>query len=147
MKCQVVSRYVAMLVDSKDVPDMAAGLGNPMLCKEKQPDEERKQMIKNWFEKTDSDEVPNNARHLVLWNCYFCAMENQMFQFNVVEVSVLEERGAEISGYEKAYFPVYRIQEWLKDNCCKQKRRRHVMSKLRREARSLLPCKLYGYNV
>jgi hypothetical protein len=27
------------------------------------------------------------------------------------------------------------------------KRRRHVMSKLRRETRSLLPCKLYGYSV
>jgi hypothetical protein len=70
-----------------------------------------------------------------------------MFQFNVVEVSVLEERGAEISGYEEAYFPVYRIQEWLKENCCKRKRRRHVMSKLRKEARSLLQCKLYGYDV
>jgi hypothetical protein len=58
MKCEVVSRYSAMLVDSKDVPDMAAWLGNPMLCEVKQPDEERKQIIKNWWEKTDSDKYP-----------------------------------------------------------------------------------------
>jgi hypothetical protein len=41
-------------------------------------------------------------------------MENQQFEYNVVEVAVLEERGKQLSGYENAYFPVYRIQEWLK---------------------------------
>jgi hypothetical protein len=66
IKCEVVSRYAAMLVDSKDVPDMAAGLGNPMLYEFKQPDDERKQMIKNWFEKIDSDGIPKNAQLLLL---------------------------------------------------------------------------------
>jgi hypothetical protein len=103
-----------MFVDSKDVPDMAAGFGNPMLYEVNQPDDERKQMTRKGFEKI---EIPKIARHLVLLNLYFCGMENQLFQYNVVEVTVLEERGTELFGYENAHFPVYRIQEWLKENC------------------------------
>jgi hypothetical protein len=44
----------------------------------------------------------------------------------------LEERGVELSGYETALFPVYRIQQWLQENCSKQKRKRHVLSKLKK---------------
>jgi hypothetical protein len=52
----------------------------------------------------EPDKIPKDTRHLMLLNCYFCAMENQLFQYNVVEVTILEERGNELSGYENAYF-------------------------------------------
>jgi hypothetical protein len=41
-----------------------------------------------WFENIISDEIQN---------CYFSAMENQQFEYNVVEVAVLEKRGKEFS--------------------------------------------------
>jgi hypothetical protein len=55
-----------MLVDSKDVPDMAAGLGNPMLYEVNKSDDETKQLIKTWLEKMEPDKIPKDARHLVL---------------------------------------------------------------------------------
>jgi hypothetical protein len=70
---------------------------------------------------------------------YFSAMENQQFEYNVVEMVLLEERGKDLSGSENAYFPVYRIQEWLKEHCCKLKRSKHVMS--------MLPEKMYSYSL
>jgi hypothetical protein len=94
---------------------------------------------RHWFENIISDEILKKGWHLVLLNCYFSAPENQQFEYNAVKVAVLEERGKELSGYEYAYFPVYRIQEWLKEHCCKLKRSKHVMS--------MLPEKMYSYSL
>jgi hypothetical protein len=137
-RCEVVTGYNAMLV---------AGIGNPMLYVVKQPEDDKNRIIRQLFENIISDEIPKNAWHLVLLNCYFSAMDNQRFEYNVVEVAALEERGKELSGYENAYFPVFRIQEWLKEHCCKLNRTKHVLSTLQRQTQRLLPATMYRYRL
>jgi hypothetical protein len=57
-RCEVVTRYNPMLVDSRDVPEMAAGIGNPMLYVVKQPKDDKKCIVRQWFENIISDEIP-----------------------------------------------------------------------------------------
>jgi hypothetical protein len=56
---------MATLVDNTDVSDMAAGMGNPMLFEVKQPEDDTKQTIRQWFEIIVSDELTINVQNLV----------------------------------------------------------------------------------
>ena len=146
IRCPLVHKYKAVLVESADAPELATGMGNPMLYEVKKPDDDTKMRIKEWFQKK-SDEIPEKAWHMVLMNCFFCGLDNTQFEYNILEVTLLEEGGTELSGYEIAYFPVYRIQPWLKENGCKRKRKRHVMSKLRRQTTKSFYEEICCYNV
>jgi hypothetical protein len=65
IRCEAVERYMATLVDNTDVSDMAAGMGNPMLFEVKQPEDDTKQTIRQWFEIIVSDELTINVQNLV----------------------------------------------------------------------------------
>jgi hypothetical protein len=150
--CPVVTKYQALFIDSKDVPELAASVGNPLYYEVKKPDSETKQSIMSWIEKGNLYDIPCHAHHLVLLNCYFCARENQPWYFNLVQVTVLEEGGKELSGYQIAFFPVYKIQEWLTKQCVRQGRNnKHVLSTLRPKHTSNHPFlpddDMYNYSI
>jgi hypothetical protein len=79
----------------------------------KQPDEGAEESIQQWFSRVGSHAIPPTACHLVLLNTYFSASENLHSNFNLIEVTILEENGTKLSGFEKAYYAVHPIQEWL----------------------------------
>jgi hypothetical protein len=47
------------------------------------------------------------ARNLVLLNTYYCGMEKPVFKYNWTEVTVLGDRGKELSGWERALFTAH----------------------------------------
>jgi hypothetical protein len=113
----------------------------------KKRDDETKQRIMQWFQNNSLEEIPKDAWHLVLLNSYYCAKENPERSSNLVEVTVLAERGVEMSGYQTAYFPLYRIQQWLKENCCEHERKRHVLSRLQSQTGRILRNDMYTYSL
>jgi hypothetical protein len=61
----------------------------------------------------------------------FSLIPDQSFKYNVLEVTVLEKGGAQLSGYERAFFPVHRVQIWMDKHCAMTKRKKHLLSTLR----------------
>jgi hypothetical protein len=71
----------------------------------KQPDEDIRH---KWFEGKNSKVIPQDAWHLVLVDTYFGTIPDEPFQYNIVEVTVLGQGGWQLSGYERACFPVHK---------------------------------------
>jgi hypothetical protein len=42
---------------------------------------------------------------------YFSSNENLLYNFNLIEVTILEENGTKLAGWEKAYYPAQQIRE------------------------------------
>jgi hypothetical protein len=97
----------------------------------KQPVEGTKESIQQWFSRVGSHAIPPTACHLVLLNTSFSANENLHYNFNLIEVTILEENGTKLSGFEKAYYPAHQNREWLERHCASQARKKHLMSTLR----------------
>jgi hypothetical protein len=55
-----------------------------------------------------------------------------------MEVTVLEEQGRELLGWEKAYVPAQQIREWLEKYCASQGRKKHCLSALRKQKENQL---------
>jgi hypothetical protein len=127
----VVVEYRAPLIGWNDVLCTAKRLGNPNLYEVKQPDEGSKESIQQWFFLVGSHAIPPTACHLVLLNTYFSANANLHYNFNLIEVTILEENGTKLSGFKKAYYPAHQIREWLERHCASQGRKKHIMSTLR----------------
>jgi hypothetical protein len=53
IRCPLVHKYKAVLVESADAPELATGIGNPMFYEVKKPDDDAKMRIKEWFQKKD----------------------------------------------------------------------------------------------
>jgi hypothetical protein len=51
-------------------------------------------------------------------------------QPNLIEVSLMEENGTKLAGWENAFYPAHQIREWLERHCASQGRKKHVMSTL-----------------
>jgi hypothetical protein len=49
-----------------------------------------------------------------------------------MEVTVLGDRGKELSGWEKAYFTANETGEWLQKNCLSKQRNKHCFIELAR---------------
>jgi hypothetical protein len=97
----------------------------------KQPNEETRHLIDKWVVYGNSKEIPENAWHLVLVGTYFGTIPDQPFQYNIIEVTVLGQGGWQLSGYERACFPVHKVQSWMKKHCAVTRRKKHVLSTLR----------------
>ena len=108
---------------------MSARLGNPAYYEVIQPNEETTHLMEQHL--VNSNSIPKLAWHLVLLNTYFSLIPDQSFQYNVVEVTVLEKGGSQLSGYERAFFPVHRVQSWMDKHCSMTKRKKHLLSTLR----------------
>jgi hypothetical protein len=89
---------------------MAKRLGNPDLYEVKQPDEGTNESIQQWFSSAGCIAIPPTACHLVLLKTYFSANENLHYNINLIEVTILEENGLKLSGWEKAYYPAHQIR-------------------------------------
>jgi hypothetical protein len=131
-RCQVVVDFKAPLIQWREIEDMAKRLGDPEYYEVKQPDDETRQRIIQWFSGCGSGAMPTDACHLVLLNTYFGEMANLHCNNNLIEVAVLEERGTTLLGFEKAFFPAHRIREWLEKNCASHGRTKHCLSALRK---------------
>jgi hypothetical protein len=77
--------------------------------------------------------IPSHAGHLVLLNTYFSAIENAHFNYNLIEVTVLDTQARELLGWEKAFLPANRIREWLEKYCSMPQRKKHCLSALRKK--------------
>jgi hypothetical protein len=109
---------------------MAARLGNPLYFHVKQPNEDTRHQIDKWFAGENSKEIPQDAWHLVLVDRYFGTIPDQPFQYNIIEVTVFGQRGWQLSGYERACFPVHKVQSWMTKHCAVTRRKKHVLSAL-----------------
>jgi hypothetical protein len=118
------------MVQPRNVREMAARLGNPLYFHVKKPDEGTRHRIDKWFEGENSKEIPQDAWHLVLVDTYFGTIPDQPFQYNIVEVTVLGQGGWQLSGYERACFPVHKVQSWMNKHCAVTRRKKHVLSAL-----------------
>jgi hypothetical protein len=132
-KCRIEAAYKANLIKWCDITEMAKTLGNPLYYEVKQPDEEASWRIHEWFSNGRSTAIPAGARHLVLLDIYYCGMERPVFKYNWIEVTVLGDRGKELSGWKKAYFTAHEIGEWLQTNCTSKQRNKHCLSTLREQ--------------
>lgn len=95
------------------------------------PDEDTKNLIEQGIVSGHSNNIPEEAWHLVLLNTYICLIPEQPFSYNVVEVTVLGHGGLMLSDYEKVFFPAYRVGSWMKKNCAVVRRKKHILSTLR----------------
>lgn len=128
-RCRIIERYKAWWVQPRYVREMSARLGNPAYYEVIQPNEETTHLMEQHM--VNSNSIPKLAWHLVLLNTYFSLIPDQSFQYNVVEVTVLEKGGSQLSGYERAFFPVHRVQSWMDKHCSMTKRKKHLLSTLR----------------
>lgn len=112
---------------------MSAGLGNPMIYKLEKPNSETKEEIAAWQKNGLGDEIPVAAHHMVLLNCYACARANKPFNLNLVKAVLLGAGGEELPEYNIAFYPVYKIQDWLREKYLRRQRTKHVMSSLSKE--------------
>jgi hypothetical protein len=48
---------------------------------------------------------------------YFSQFPDQPSTYNVVEVIVLGQGGLMLRDYEKTYYPVHRVQSWMRKHC------------------------------
>jgi hypothetical protein len=130
-RCPVSARYNSYLVQWTDVRAMAAKLGDPFFYEVRQSDEETTQLMNQWVLDGNSKDIPKDAWHLILINTYFGPIPNESSQRNIIEVTILAEGGRELSGYEKAFFPVHRIHNWMIKHCTMRHQKKHVLSTLR----------------
>jgi hypothetical protein len=122
-KCPVIVQYRIPLIGWNDVLHIAKRLGNPDLYELKQQDEGTKESIQQWFSNVGCHAIPSTACHLVLLNTYFSANENLHYNFTLIEVTILEENGTKLSGWEKVYCPAHQIRECLERHCASQGRK------------------------
>jgi hypothetical protein len=71
--------------------------------------------------------IPADAFHLVLHQIFLCPMPEQPISCHSVEVTILG-KGVMLPGYEKTYFSVYIIRNWIVKNCAVISRNHHVLS-------------------
>jgi hypothetical protein len=108
-------------VDSNYVSGIMAKIGNPILYEVINPYDLINRRKTQWFQNSESDELPKSTRHLASLNCHNRAMKDLRFAYILVGATVLEERGGDVSSYETAF---------LQENCFKPKRKRHILPKL-----------------
>jgi hypothetical protein len=130
-RCQLLERHNAWMVQPTNVQKMAAMLGNPLYFEVHHPDLEKRQLIDQWLVGGNSNEIPEDACHLVLVNMHFCQMSDQSFQHNIVEVKVLGSGGEQLFGYERAFFTVHRVNSWMRKHCAAKGTKKHILSTLR----------------
>jgi hypothetical protein len=60
------------------------------------------------------------------------AFDTDQYVFGLIpNESSQRNGGRELSGYEKAFFPVHRIQNWMIKHCTMRHQKKHVLSTLR----------------
>jgi hypothetical protein len=128
---------------------MTEKLGNPDYYEVKQPDQNTRQLILQWFSRRCSNAVPTAAFHLVMLNTYFCATANLHYKHNLIEVTLLDERGKKLPGFETVYFPAHQVREWLQKHCTAKQRKKHCLSTLREQTANRQESldDFYTYNV
>jgi hypothetical protein len=153
-KCPIAVKYRAHLVGWNETHEIASRIGDPECFEVHRPDEHTRQHIHEWFCRGGSNDalsmlLPADAFHLVLQKSYYCAVANLHFRHNLIEVTVLKERGVELPGWEKAYFPAYQIRVWLEKNCSANQRKRHCLSALKKKTANhqLYQDNMYNYNI
>jgi hypothetical protein len=130
-QCPVVARCKAPLIPWRDIENMAGRLGNPEYFEVKQTSNVTRLAIQQHLSQGSSIAIPLEACHLVLLNTYCLQTENKRSNFNWIEVAVLGQRGKELPGWERAYFPDYQIGNWLRKHCASPGRKKNVLSALR----------------
>jgi hypothetical protein len=125
MSYPAVCKEKAQLIVWNGVKEMEARLGNPRESRSSS------QMRRQGSGFSSFNAIPSDACQLVLLNIYDCAVPNQQHTNNIIAVTVLKKRGEKLSGWEKAYFPVHQIREWLKIHCAMTQRKKHCLSILR----------------
>jgi hypothetical protein len=88
-----------------------------------EPNEDTRHRIDKWVAGENSKEIPQDAWHLVLVDMYFGTIPEQPFQYNIIEVIVLGHGGWQLFGYERACFPVHKVQCWMPLRCDQAKAR------------------------
>jgi hypothetical protein len=95
--CLVVASLKAPLIPSNEVRDIAERVRIPDNYRVKQPDQDTRQLILQWFSRRGSNALLPAAFHLVLLNTYFGATANLHYKHNyLIEVTTNEERNCQV---------------------------------------------------
>jgi hypothetical protein len=124
VRCPVECKYKAQLIETGDVEEVVARIGNQLYYEVDKLDDEARERIDQWFSRDSTREIPIEACHLVLLNTYNYATQtaNQQSSNTIIAVTVLGER----------ILYAHQIQGWLTKNCSTKQRKKHCLSKLRK---------------
>jgi hypothetical protein len=123
----VVKEHRAEVVGPKQVTKFCNNLGNPEFYLVEKPDKWTRSNIKPWI--TSPQDIPESAQHMVVKRCFFPAKESASFDYNIIEVDLLEQFGMKMLGYSSAYYPVHKVRNWI-EKYCKRGRTKQLLSAL-----------------
>jgi hypothetical protein len=122
--CRAMAAYGPNMIRWSDVPEIVKRLGRPAMSSSR----ERRQdgRFTNGFFLG----VRRRYRQkLVIWyNWIPTTAPCQSRYSRWIEVTVLGERGKELTGWEKASFSAHEIGEWLEKNCASKQRGKRCLS-------------------
>ncbi|KAG7373487.1 hypothetical protein IV203_034211 [Nitzschia inconspicua] len=125
--CPVVKEHKAQVIWQRETSIFAHRLGNPEHHLVQRAGKSTRENIKQWV--TSPQEIPDGCKHMVLKRCFFPAKDGASFDFNIVEVDLLDEPGGKMTGFCNAYYPAHKVRTWI-EGSCKLGRAKHLLSAL-----------------
>lgn len=127
--CTIVQDLKATLIPAKESDEFAKSLGNPAAVLVETPNSTTKQAITEWI--SGQYTIPSSTKHLLAKRCFYSARRAESnFQMNVVEVVLMEDGGLPLMGHSPAYFPAWKVSNWITSNCTSNGRKRQVLSSM-----------------